>query len=172
MDVARVCARIGVALVSSALIGCGNSCDVAKLPTTRETLYSIGQRLSRARSERELAVIASRAELLLAELDWRERQALGYGYLRFRVEEPVSVLVAAPAESVPFWLADQRFRPTGIRLAIRNRLSLARSASASMGWIGSRRLTSSFSLARETAKTANTRSLSSRCTLSTRPHGE
>ena len=71
MEVTRAHGRIGLALIASALIGCGTRCDVAQLPATRETLQAIGRRLSRSCSERELSVIASRAELILGQLDRR-----------------------------------------------------------------------------------------------------
>ena len=91
-------------------------CDVATLPATHETLQAIGRRLSRSYSERELSVIASRAELLLGQLERGERLALARGYLRFQVDSPVIVDVAVPVESVPFWIADQGFEATDLTL--------------------------------------------------------
>ncbi len=82
----------------------------------RETLRRAGIRLSRIYSERELAAIASRGPDLLARLDPSERRALGEGDCRFHVDRRVVVDVAAPADSVPFWLADRGFEATGLTL--------------------------------------------------------
>ena len=46
----------------------------------------------------------------------RERAALARGYLRFTVDRPVIVDVAAPVGSIPFWVSDQGFETTGIVL--------------------------------------------------------
>jgi hypothetical protein len=80
-------------------------------------LRAVGRRLSVNVSERELTAIATRGPELLRRLERSERAALGGGYLRFRVDRPVMVDVAAPMGSVPFWLADQRFRETNLSLA-------------------------------------------------------
>ena len=77
----------------------------------------MGRRLSANGSERELTAIATRGPELLARLERSERAALGAGHLRFRVDRPVVVDVAAPMESAPFWLADRGFRETDLSLA-------------------------------------------------------
>jgi hypothetical protein len=86
-------------------------------PSTRETLRGVGRRLSGLCSERALTAMASRGPDLLARLERSERLALGEGYLRFRVDRPVVVDVAAPGGSVPFWLAERGFRETDRSLA-------------------------------------------------------
>ena len=48
--------------------------------------------------------------------DRRERAALAYGYLRFHVDSPVTVEVAVPVNSIPFWIADQSFEATNLSL--------------------------------------------------------
>ena len=64
MEVTRAMQHgLALALLAGAVFGCGTRCDVARLPATRATLHAIGLRLSRSHSERELGVIASRAEL-------------------------------------------------------------------------------------------------------------
>src|SRR5262245_48607825 len=85
-------------------------------PTTHETLRRVGRRLSETCSERELTAIASRGSEILARLEPSERAALGEGYFRFQVDRPVVVDVAAPIDSVPFWLADRGFRETKLSL--------------------------------------------------------
>jgi 3',5'-cyclic AMP phosphodiesterase CpdA len=85
-------------------------------PEPRETLRAVGLRLSRHCSERGLAAIASRGAAIVDRLTPAERMALGQGYLRFTARQPVVVDVAVPDASVPFWLADQRFRAMSLSL--------------------------------------------------------
>jgi acid phosphatase type 7 len=136
MDVTRACARVGLALIASTYLGCGTHCDVATLPATHETLHAIGCRLSRSYSERELSVISSRAELLLGQLEWGERLALAYGYLRFQVDSPVIIDVAVPVESVPFWIADQGFVATDLKLKNGDTSWSVYRKAFERGWIG------------------------------------
>jgi hypothetical protein len=103
-------------VVVASTMGCWGDPSRDDFPSTRETLRRIGRRLSGVCSERELTAIASRGRELLARLEWSERRALGGGYLRFRVDRPVAVDVAAPEASVPFWLPDRGFREVGISL--------------------------------------------------------
>lgn len=107
---------LSIALVAGAT-GCGGDVSRDDFPSTRETLRRVGRRLSGICSERQLTAIATRGPELLARLNRSERAALGMGYLRFRVDRPVAVDVAAPVDSVPFWLADRGFRETGLSLA-------------------------------------------------------
>lgn len=98
------------------MAGCGGDATREGFPSSRETMRRVGRRLSGLYSERHLTAIATRGSELLARLDRSERAALGAGYLRFRVDRPVVVDVAAPAECPPFWLADRGFRETGLAL--------------------------------------------------------
>jgi hypothetical protein len=116
MDAAIGRARVWPILVVGASIGCWSAAP-EELPAPRATLGAIGRRLSRSLSERELTAIATRGATLLERLRPGERRALGRGYLRFGADRPVIVDVAAPTDSVPFWLADQGFRATGGSLA-------------------------------------------------------
>jgi 3',5'-cyclic AMP phosphodiesterase CpdA len=59
-----------------------------------------------------LSALATRGDALLDQLQSGERWALGRNYLHFVAERPIVVDVAAPIDSVLFWLADQHFRPT------------------------------------------------------------
>jgi acid phosphatase type 7 len=136
MEVTRAHRGIGLALFASALIGCGTRCDVARLPATRATLEAIGRRLSRSHSEHELTVISSRAELLVGQLDRGERLALAHGYLRFHANEAVVVDVAVAANSVPFWIADQGFEATGLRLFNCDTAWTVYRKAFEPGWIG------------------------------------
>jgi acid phosphatase type 7 len=104
-------------LLAIGTAGCWNDASRDRSPPTRETLRTIGRRLSRICSERELTAIASRGSELLARLDQSERTALGAGYVRFRVDRPVIVDLAAPVDSIPFWLAERGFRETDLSLA-------------------------------------------------------
>ncbi len=80
--------------------------------SAREAIRRAGIRLGGFESERHLTAMATREADLLARLDPDERSALGSGYLRFRVDRPAIVDVAAPEGSAPFWLADRGFRET------------------------------------------------------------
>jgi hypothetical protein len=103
-------------LIVVGTMGCWVDSSRDGFPSTRETLRGVGRRLSGICSERELTAMASRGPELLARLGRSERLALGEGYLRFRVDRPVVVDVAAPEDSVPFWLADRGFRETDFSL--------------------------------------------------------
>jgi hypothetical protein len=96
--------------------GCQSSRPVESLPDVSDTLEAIGRRLSHSLSESRLTAVAAHGPDLLALLTARERDVLSRGYLRFHTDIPVVVEVAAPARSIPFWLADQRFQPTGVVL--------------------------------------------------------
>ena len=89
---------------------------VDSLPEARDVLSSIGRRLSRTMSAAEITEAAAKGERLLGLLSRQERSALARDLIRFRVDRRTVVQVAAPAESIPFWLADEGFRPTGERL--------------------------------------------------------
>jgi hypothetical protein len=95
------------------------SIGVEDLPTAEATLAEIGVRLSQTHSADALTKIATRGEFVLPNLTRAERDALGRNWLRFRVDRPTIVHVASPRESVPFWVADQGFVPTGLTLKVR-----------------------------------------------------
>src|SRR5262249_36915126 len=103
-------------LIVAGAMGCWVDSARDGFPSTREALRGVGRRLSGICSERELTAMASRGPELLARIERSERLALGEGYLRFRVDRPVVVDVAAPEDSVPFWLADRGFRETDLSL--------------------------------------------------------
>ena len=113
MEAAHGWKRIGFILVLVATVGRGAGPKPGGSPSTEETLRLIGRRLSRSCSERELTAMATRGAAIVDRLEPAERNALGRGYLRFQVSRPVIVDVAVPSGSVPFWLADRRFRATG-----------------------------------------------------------
>ena len=88
--------------------------DLAALPPASVTLRAVAQRLGQAKKPADLTALALRSSRVLAELTPSERQTLGRSSLRFRVDQPVVVEVAVSATTdPPFWLADQRFQPTG-----------------------------------------------------------
>ena len=136
MEVTGGCRRISLALIASAFIGCGTPPDITQLPSTSQTLQAIGRRLSGSRSEHDLGVISSRSELILAQLDRRERAALAHGYLRFHVDSSVTVDVAVPVKSVPFWIADQDFRATNLSLVNCDAAWTVYRKTFEPGWIG------------------------------------
>jgi hypothetical protein len=100
------------------LWACRPRTRVDELPAPRATLADAGRRLVRERPVEQVTALASRGSRLLAALEPGERDALGRGHIRFEVDRPVVVEVAASQRSVPFWLADQGFVPTGRSLDV------------------------------------------------------
>ncbi len=86
-----------VALVAVLSTSYEREIDVAQLPTVDETLAQVGRRLSRLKSADELSSLATYGARVLAALTRSERDVLGRGYLRFQVDRPVDVFVAAPS---------------------------------------------------------------------------
>ncbi|MGP0068034.1 MAG: metallophosphoesterase [Isosphaeraceae bacterium] len=113
MDAANRRKWIGSILVLAATVGHAADPLPSGSSSTEESLRTIGRRLSDSWSERDLTAIATRGPAILDQLKPAERAALGRGYLRFHVDRPVCVEVAAPIDSVPFWVSDRRFRETG-----------------------------------------------------------
>jgi acid phosphatase type 7 len=107
-----------VALLLGLIPGCGPGIATEALPPTRETMLAVGKRLGRTKSPGELTEAAKRGDRVLALLTRVERDALGRGAIRFRVDRPTVVSVATPVGSVPFWLADQGFALTGATLRV------------------------------------------------------
>jgi hypothetical protein len=135
MDVTSASRRGKLLLIAASFIAGSVDARLGPSPPIRDTLQSIGRRLSRSCSEQELAAIASRGEWLLGRLTQRERAVLGRGYLRFQVDSPVIVDVAAPVESVPFWVADQGFHPTHLTLSNCDTSWTVSRAAFKPGWI-------------------------------------
>ncbi len=118
MDGMRPRRLVAMVVLVAALPACSARVPVEDLPSARQTLAEAGKRLSRSLSVNELTALAVRGECVLAALTHQERDALGRGYLRFRVDRPVIVDVAAREGSLPFWLADQGFTKTPSSLRI------------------------------------------------------
>jgi hypothetical protein len=125
-----------VALAVLLLPACTARTPVEELPSAHDTLRAVGRRLSRALSAEELTRLATRGDRVVAALTAAEREALGRGYLRFRVDRPVVVDVAVGAGSVAFWLADQGFRPTGWTLSHPDTKLAVYRKSFEAGWVG------------------------------------
>jgi len=119
-----------------AIAGCREAAPVEGLPGVRASLDAAGRRLSQVKSERELTAAATRQAALLALLEPAERDALGRAAVRFRVDVPTMVAVAAPPESAPFWLADQGFRPAGLSIEVEGRPWEVHRKTFPAGWVG------------------------------------
>ena len=134
MDGTRRSFTLGIVL--AALSACAPQPPVESLPDARATLMDVGRRLGRKHSLDELAVLAARGDRLLTSLTSAERDALGRCYLRFRVDRPAEVIVAAAAGSVPFWLEDHGFERTTtvLRGQAGDWLTFRRTFPA--GWVG------------------------------------
>jgi hypothetical protein len=87
-------------------------------PPAEETMARIGRRLSQSLAVQELSALATRGDLLLARLTRDERAALARGGLRFRVDRPVRIAMAAPLPTIPFWVDDLGFRRLAHRLKV------------------------------------------------------
>jgi hypothetical protein len=109
---------------------------VEKIPTPRATLDEVGKRLSRSLAVSELSELGARGERLLAVLTVEERWALGHGLIRFRVDRPVIVEIAAPAGSALFWLRDQGFAETDLTLVNQDSRFVVYRKTFSAGWVG------------------------------------
>src|SRR5208282_1872223 len=123
-------------LLLGLLAGCQPKSSVDSPPDVSQTLEAVGRRLSGSLPEGKLTTLATHAPELLSALNARERDVLGRGYLIFHTRVPVVVEVAAPSNSVPFWIDDQGFVPIGPTLANADtRWSLFRK-SFPAGWVG------------------------------------
>jgi hypothetical protein len=96
----------------------------------------VGRRLSRSKSESQLTALASHGGAILRSLEPDERSALATGYLRFRVDEPALVQVAAPETSVPFWVQDLGFQPDDLVLTNEDTAWRLFRRSFAPGWVG------------------------------------
>jgi acid phosphatase type 7 len=123
-------------LLPCLLAGCQSKSSVDSLPDVSRTLEAAGCRLSGSLSEGRLTTLASRASELVAVLSARERDALGRGYLRFQTSVPLVVEIAAPSNTVPFWIADQGFIATGATLVNADTLWSLFRKTFPAGWIG------------------------------------
>ena len=100
---------LGLLLFTGALPACGAPPQAESPRTIEATLARVGKRLSGRLSAAELTALASHGDRLLAVLNRGERDALGRGSLRFRIDRESDLYVVAPRGSEPFWLADQGF---------------------------------------------------------------
>lgn len=123
-------------LLIALVAGCESRRPVGSLPSASATLEAVGRRLAGSLSEHRLTAAARQTRALLPLLNVHERDALGRGYLRFHTSVPTIVEVAAPAASIPFWLADQGFEATGIQLENGDARWKVFRKSYATGWIG------------------------------------
>ncbi len=136
MDTTRRRPRIGLILFLGAFVGFPTNSPVGRSASTQDVLIAVGRRLSRSKSASELTALASHGGAILRSLEPDERSALATGYLRFRVEEPVIVHVAAPASSVPFWVRDLGFQPDDGVLANEDAAWALFHKTFGPGWVG------------------------------------
>lgn len=127
---------LGPILLTLGLASCSRQVAEDHLPSADATLASVGKRLSRTLSAGELTAIATRGDRVLGVLNPAERDALGRGYLRFRIDRPAVVFVAAPRGWMPFWLVDQRFRPAGLTLTVDGTTWDVHRKPFEIGWVG------------------------------------
>jgi hypothetical protein len=125
-----------VAVWLGVIPACGPRVSTEALPSARETIAEVGKRLGRAKSPGELTEAARAGDRVLRLLARDERDALGRNAIRFRVDRPTVVDIAAPAGSVPFWLADRGFVATGETLHNEDGESIVYRKSFPAGMIG------------------------------------
>jgi hypothetical protein len=107
---------VWVLLLAGLLAGCQHSTPVPELAEVGPTLDAIGRRLSASLSESRLTALATRGPALLSQLTFQEREVLARGYLRFHSKVPLVVEIVAPVSSVPFWVREEGFSVTEVRL--------------------------------------------------------
>lgn len=127
---------VAVVMLSAVLPACGARVPVEELPTARQTLAAVGERLSRTASPRELTRMAARGRRLVRVLSRQERDALGRNLIRFRIDRPAFVEVAVPADAVPFWLDEQGFAKADIDLANADGPFFVYHRYFTPGWVG------------------------------------
>jgi hypothetical protein len=96
--------------------GCFPPVPTADLPTARQTIIQVGKRLGQTKAPGDLTEAAKKSDRVLKLLTAQERDALGRNAIRFRVDRPTIVEVAALRGFAPFWLADQGFQETDAAL--------------------------------------------------------
>ena len=140
MDGHRLRPRSGfwllAALAGLSLVSCARPVPVENLPTPRATLAATGKRLGQTLSAGDLTTLARRGDHVLKALNAVERDALARGYVRIRVDSPVVVSVAARRGSEPFWLVDQGFAKTDLRLADPEASWVVFRKEFGPGWVG------------------------------------
>ena len=95
------------------LAGCNAERDPTTLPGVAETLVRVGKRLGASLTPEALERLGADEPLLVRRLRTDEREPLARGYLRFRVDRPSIIEIAAPAGRPPFWIRDGGFVETG-----------------------------------------------------------
>jgi acid phosphatase type 7 len=113
---ARRKSGLGLVVLAASLASCSPRVAVEDLPTAEAAFSSAGKRLSQSLSTGDLTALATRGDRVLAALTHGERDALGRGYLRFRIDRAAEVNLAAPRSAPPFWLAEQGFTRTALTL--------------------------------------------------------
>ena len=93
---------LGLLLFTGALPACDAPPQAESPRTIEATLARVGKRLSGRLSAAELTDLASHGDRLLAVLNRGERDALGRGSLRFRIDRESDLYVVAPRGSEPF----------------------------------------------------------------------
>lgn len=116
MDGWRRVPRIVLPLLCLSFTGCQSRQASEQPASVAETVDAVARRVSNRLSLRTLNHLATHGDALLAALTSAERRRLGQDYLRLQVKRPMAVYVAAPSQSVPFWVQDQGFEATAIKL--------------------------------------------------------
>lgn len=136
MDGWRRVPRIVLSLLCLSFAGCHSRQASEEPASVAETIDAVARRVSSRLSLRTLNHIATHGDALLGALTSEERRRLGQDYLRVLVKRPMVVHVAAPSQSVPFWINDQGFEPTAIRLKNADAEWSTYRKLVQAGWIG------------------------------------
>jgi acid phosphatase type 7 len=120
------------------LTGCAQHDDepVVSLPRPRDVLIAVGKRLADKLSAKEITDLAHHSDSLLRALTWRERSTLGRDLIRFRIEKPAIIDIAAAKGSEPFWLVDQGFERVPTTLSTKAGAFSIHRKSFPAGWVG------------------------------------
>src|SRR4051794_11024824 len=116
MDGGRRIAAIVLSVWCLGSIGCHSGNMPEPSVPVAETLGGIARRISDPLSLRSLNHIATHGDALLGVLTATERDHLGRDYLQVTLKVPMVVYLAAPTDSVPFWVVDQGFESTELKI--------------------------------------------------------
>jgi hypothetical protein len=130
-------ARFAALLAGVILAGCGPVVEtpVDRLPAPRDVLMSVGKRLAQSYSAQEITNLTQSTDAILSKLTSAERSALGQSAIRFQVDQPAVIEIAALEGSAPFWLAEQGFRDTHKRLEHPRGKFRLHQKSVTTGWV-------------------------------------
>lgn len=124
-----------ICLLTGSLLAARVQGHVGDRPSVHDTVAAVITRLGETLSTEQMQALATQGDRVLAALTPKERQVLGHGLIRFRVNVPVTVYIAA-AGAAPFWLKDQGYEATPWTLANSDGEFVVYRKGYGAGWVG------------------------------------